>query len=360
MVHPPCFLYNMNTYFVDRGSKMYGPYEPHRLAEMVKAGKLLKQDRVIEEQPEVSSFMNKQISVGDVLKLHNINVVPDNEGSILEQARQVGSRIWFSKDIYKWSEIKKDSRLMLLGAIGLAPLVAMHLLPDVDIVTFYAIALYFSCIWGAFFYYMFKTKQVDFKLTAWLFFAVQVLMFFVWGLGINRLNLFYGLVDSDGFLSTSLGYVLGVGVTEELVKAIPLIYIAKRSKTPLVPQTMVFYGVMCGIGFGVYEGVEYQMDINRQLDYNSSFFMNIARLTSLPFFHSMCTGLAGYFISFAVLKPRYRQFLYFLAIAMPAVLHGLYDTFAESILSLFFGVSVVLLLNYYVNNDKAVQQALNE
>ena len=86
----------------------------------------------------------------------------------------------------------------------------------------------------------------------------------------------------------------------------------------------------------------------------------ISNQLTLPFFHSMCSGLAGYFISFAVLKPRYRQFLYFLAIALPAVMHGLYDTFAESVLSLFFGVSVVLLLNYYVNNDKAVQSALNE
>lgn len=360
MVTSPLFFYNMKTYYVDRNSKMYGPYEPQQLAEMVKIGKLLKQDRVVEEQPAVSTFMDKKISVGDVLNLHNIKVAVDNEGSLLEQAKQVGSRIWFSKDIYKWSEIKKDSRLMLLGIIGLAPLVAMHILPDIDIVTFYAIALYFSCIWGVFFYHMFKTKQVDLKLTAWLFFAVQVLMFFVWNMGLNRLNLFYAFVDNGGLISNSLGYILGVGVTEELVKAIPLIVIATRAKKPLIPQTMVFYGVMCGIGFGVYEGVEYQMEVNRQLDYNSSFFMNIARLTSLPFFHSMCSGLAGYFISFAVLKPRYRQFLYFLAIAMPAVLHGLYDTFADSILSLFFGFSVVLLLNYYVNNDKAVQQALNE
>ena len=116
----------------------------------------------------------------------------------------------------------------------------MHILPDIDVVTFYAVALYFSCIWGVFFFYMFKTKQVDLKLTASLFFAVQILMFFVWGLGLNKLNIFYALLGNDGFLSNSLGYVLGVGVTEELVKAVPLILVANRSKTPLVPQTMVF------------------------------------------------------------------------------------------------------------------------
>ena len=351
----------MDSYYVDRGKKVYGPYTAQRLAELVKIGQLLKQDHVVEEGgAAAASLMDRKLSVGDVLKAHNLKVTPENEGSFIEQLRNVGSRIWFSNDMFKWSEVRKDTRLLLLGMIGLAPLVAMHILPDIDVVTFYAVALYFSCIWGVFFFYMFKTKQVDLKLTASLFFAVQILMFFVWGLGLNKLNIFYALLGNDGFLSNSLGYVLGVGVTEELVKAVPLILVANRSKTPLVPQTMVFYGVMCGIGFGIYEGVEYQMEVNRQLDYNSSFFMNIARLTSLPFFHSMCSGLAGYFISFAVLKPRYRQILYFIAIAMPALLHGLYDTFADSILSLFFGFAVVVLLNFYVNNDKAVQSALNE
>ena len=125
---------------------------------------------------------------------------------------------------------------------------------------------------------------------------------------------------------------------------------------------MVFYGLMCGIAFGVYEGVEYQTEVNVNFEYSDAFFYNIMRLTSLPFFHAMCTGLAGYFISFAVLYPRYRRLLYFYALSMPAIMHGLYDTFCgiSTILAVLFAFAIALLLNYYQQNDKFVQSLLKE
>ena len=83
----------------------------------------------------------------------------------------------------------------------------------------------------------------------------------------------------------------------------------------------------------------------------SAFFMNIARLTSLPFLHAVWCGIAGYFIAFANLYPKYRLSLYFLAIAVPATLHGIYDTFCDSALGLFIAlpitfVGVILLMTY--------------
>ena len=119
MCSSPLFYTSMNSYYVSRGKKMFGPYEPKRLAELVKIGQLLKQDCVVEESPYGNQITDKKVSVGDVLKQHQIAVTPESEGSILEQARNIGSRIWFSRDIFKWSEIRKDSRLMLLGNIFL-------------------------------------------------------------------------------------------------------------------------------------------------------------------------------------------------------------------------------------------------
>ena len=54
-----------------------------------------------------------------------------------------------------------------------------------------------------------------------------------------------------------------------------------------------------GIAFGVFEGVQYQVTINAQMDYTSAFYSNIARLTSLPFLHAIWCAIAGYFIAFA-------------------------------------------------------------
>ena len=211
------------------------------------------------------------------------------------------------------------------------------------------IALYFSCIWGLFFYYLFKTSQVSLKTTILVFFITQIFVFVAWDFwGIVRLNPFYALIDTI-FPLNVVGYTLGVGVTEELVKAIPLLIIYRSAKDPLLPQTLVYYGLMSGIAFGVYEGVQYQMGVNAQLDYASAFFMNIARLTSLPFLHAIWCGIAGYFIAFANLYPKYRISLYFLALAVPAALHGLYDSLCGVLMVLAVVVTfigVILLMTY--------------
>jgi len=62
-------------------------------------------------------------------------------------------------------------------------------------------------------------------------------------------------------------------------------------------------------------------------------------------------GIAGYFISFANLYPKYRKSLYFLAICIPAILHGCYDTFCSSLLGMVVAVpimvgSVILLMTH--------------
>ena len=93
------------------------------------------------------------------------------------------------------------------------------------------------------------------------------------------------------------------------------------------------------------------MGVNAELEYSSSFFMNIARLTSLPFLHATWCAIAGYFISFANLYPKYSISLYFLAIAIPAVIHGLYDTFCGSYLGMLIAlpitfVGVIMLMTY--------------
>ena len=103
---------------------------------------------------------------------------------------------------------------------------------------------------------------------------------------------------------------------------------------------MVFYGLMSGIAFGVFEGVQYQITVNAQQTYDVSFFLNIARLTSLPFLHACWCGIAGYFLSFANLYPKYRRGLYTLALCVPAVIHGLYDALSD-----YWLVSLIMVFN---------------
>ena len=285
-------------------------------------------------------------TVREVLKRNGMKPRVVHEGSLGQQLRKIGSDLIFPKEALTKRQWMNDKTLLVLALVGLFP-TCMLLLPMPEIGVFYVMALYFSCIWGLFFYYLFKTPQVTLKTTISVFFLTQLFVFVVWDVfGLVRFNPFYSLTASP-FPIDLLGFVFGVGVTEEFGKMVPLLIINRKSKEPLYPRTLVFYGLMSGIAFGVFEGVQYQVTFNTQLDYTSAFYSNIARLTSLPFLHAIWCAIAGYFVAFANLYPKYRRSLYFLALAIPAVFHGLYDTFCQSsifialILS-FLGVFVLM------------------
>jgi RsiW-degrading membrane proteinase PrsW (M82 family) len=247
-------------------------------------------------------------------------------------------------------EWRHDKKMLMLSLIGLTP-VLLSRLAFTSFLTFYSIALYFSMIWGLFFFYLFKTPQVKTKTAIGLFFMLQLFVFIVWDIlnlpswyGINQL---YAYTKTNSFILRLTGYIFGVGVIEETVKAIPLLLILRNAKEPYIPLSLVFYGLMSGIAFGVFEGVQYQMTENIKLDYSTAFFMNIARLTILPFLHAIWTGIAGYFIVSANMYHKYRFVLYFMAIFVPAVIHGLYDALGWSSLGmLFILLSVMLLMSY--------------
>ena len=333
-------------YYILRNNQQFGPYSPDVLKTYVEDGKILKHDKAcLASNPQTIQ------TVGYFLKANGYNVKIKHKGAMFRQLKDIGRELILPGNIFSWKEIRKDSRLLWLALLGLAPAFLIRFFSASPMITFYVISLYFSTIWGLFFFYFFKTPQIKTKTTIALFFILQVVVFVVWDIlrlpAWPGINVLYDFTESANFLLKLIGFILGVGILEEAVKAVPLLLILHRAKEPYIPQSMVFYGLMSGIAFGVFEGVQYQMTFNTQLDYSSAFFMNVARLTSLPFLHAVWAGMAGYFLSFANLYPKYRLSLYFLAIAIPAVIHGLYDTLGWSIPGLLLTLlSVVLLMSY--------------
>lgn len=152
--------------------------------------------------------------------------------------------------------------------------------------------------------------------------------------------------------------LFGVALHEELCKAAVILWLVRRPGSILMPQTVVFYGMISGLGFGIYEGVNYQQTVNRQQGVDTAYFLNVARLTSLPFLHAIWTGIAAYFIAFAGLVPKKRFGLWVIAIVTPAILHGFYNLCGWNILGLSFGLLSVILLMTYLSNCLAFQQHL--
>ena len=348
------------NYFVIRNGTHFGPYDVDTLCDMVNRGRVLTCDMAqIDGQP-----YDGRLTVGDCIRREGRKVRLRNAGSTMTQLNAIGSQILLPRSDVSRLVWKDDSKLLVMTSVGLLP-IFVEIFANSTLLTFYLISLYFSVIWGLFFWYLFKTKQVSLKSAISTFFLTQGFVFLAWDvLGIVRLNPFYIFNADGGLLNRALFYVGGVGVTEELAKAVPLFVIIFRARQPIIPQTMVFYGLISGIAFGVFEGVQYQLTVNAELDYGASFYMNVTRLTTLPFAHALWAGIAGYFISFSQLYPIYKWALRFLALAIPALLHGIYDiSCGYDVLGLPFRVAILffsaLLLMTYLKRGKDLQAQLS-
>ncbi|HTD67242.1 MAG TPA: PrsW family glutamic-type intramembrane protease, partial [Candidatus Limnocylindria bacterium] len=164
---------------------------------------------------------------------------------------------------------------------------------------------------------------------------------------IPPLSWMHGWTKSYRLPTRMAGYLFGVGIPEELCKAAVLFFLAQR-RVLLPPQSMLFYGLMSGLGFGIYEGVGYQTGANLNTGSMGAYYLNnMLRLTSLPFLHAIWSGIAGYFIGFAFQYPQRKAGLLVVAIALPSLLHGLYDV-ANHALALVFATLSVLALYLYL------------
>lgn len=342
----------MNIYII-RNNQQYGPYDEQTLLSYVNSGQILLPDKA------VAVGENQQQTVKYYLKLANLKVQRQDKGNILSQISAIGSELLFPRTTLFSKQFLSDQRFLILALVGLFPMLIMQI-PLGGFFVFYEVSLYFSIIWGFFFYDCFKTPQVGLKTTLAVFFITQLFVFTAWGTGLPNLNPFYAFVETL-FPLNVVGYTLGVGITEEFAKAIPLLIILYRAKEPLIPQTVVYYGLISGIAFGVWEGVEYQMTVNAEQEYTVSFYLNILRLTSLPFLHACWCGIAGYFLAFANLYPKYRKGLYVLAFTIPALIHGLYDSISGwPIVSLFMVFIGLMLLMVYLKQGVNYQSRLRQ
>jgi RsiW-degrading membrane proteinase PrsW (M82 family) len=343
--------------YIIRNNQRFGPYDEATILSYVNEGKILLHDTAYSQDDS-----NDIETVGYFLKRAGYKHHILHKGNLFQQIKLIGKELILPNTIFT-KEWLSDKKMLMLALIGLAPAFLIRF-TFASFLTYYSIALYFSIIWGLFFFYLFKTPQIKTRTTISLFFILQLFVFILWDIlqlpSFPGINILYACIEADSVFVRAFGFIFGVGVLEETVKAIPLLLIIRRAKEPYIPQSLVFYGLMSGIAFGVFEGVQYQMTINKELDYSNAFFMNLARLTSLPFLHAIWAGIAGYFIAFANLYPKYRLSLYFLAIFIPAVIHGLYDTLGWSILGLLLTLLSVILLMSYLKQGINYQSKLSK
>jgi protease PrsW len=345
---------------VQRGGQTFGPYTEQLAAQYLAAGTLLPQDLARDDASGGSQWIPLKTL------LANSSAASKASLSGLVSQTMANLKSFDLHLIFPWKEVTslrwvQDRKLIYLAAIGLGPAVALAVTGGQSL-SYWAIAFYFSSLWALFFYYLFKTKQVETWLCFTCFFVTGVVSIAVL-LVLQHLppwSFFYSMADSENLLTRSLGMLLGVAINEELCKAAVIFWLVRRPGSILMPQTVVFYGMISGLGFGIYEGVDYQQTVNRQQGVDTAYFLNIARLTSLPFLHAVWTGIAAYFIAFAALVPAKKHGLWVVAIVTPAFLHAAYNICGWNILGLATGLLSVILLMTYLSNCIAMQQHLKK
>jgi RsiW-degrading membrane proteinase PrsW (M82 family) len=130
----------------------------------------------------------------------------------------------------------------------------------------------------------------------------------------------------------------------------------RLEKTDPRPDLIMFYGLMSGLGFGIFEGIQYQMGENTRFDSSSTYLLNMLRLTSLPFLHAMWTAIAAYYLAHTRRYPERTKGLVVLAVVFPGVMHGLYDAFSAYTVSFLLAFLSVYLMNYYRTAGKEMPE----
>jgi RsiW-degrading membrane proteinase PrsW (M82 family) len=147
--------------------------------------------------------------------------------------------------------------------------------------------------------------------------------------------------------------VAGVGVIEESAKALPIwwLYIHKRNEDSL--STIVFLGCISGFAFGVAEAVNYSIDYalgltQGDLGFGDYLLAQMTRLITLPLLHAVWAGISGYFVALASVNRHVGKGLLLAGLLITASLHGLYDTFSDSMIGVAVAVlSIVIFISYY-------------
>ena len=255
---------------------------------------------------------------------------------------------------------------------------------------------FFCFFWAVFFFHIMKPETALWKtgLAYAVFTAfVGIPTLLLWQ-QVPLIKSFYSGVGYQGFLPQLLGFVLGVGLFEELCKVMPFFVINPRRYGLRTPGDGLVLGIMSGLGFALTEGVGYSINywqdnatisttavaktlmnfhggpelFTQQVDaltvklstvYGGIFLVQFVRLMIMPLLHAAWSGVVGYYVGYAWLRGQWGAM--FLGLFMVAGLHGLYDLFSGTIYCVIIAcVSVALLLSIMVHHHRAAASVAQE
>ena len=158
--------------------------------------------------------------------------------------------------------------------------------------------------------------------------AGAVISMVIWAFKLIAGSYDAALDPNANFFVSAFGFMIGVGLLEEMVKAIPLLWYT-NSVGNLSWRAAILWGLASGIGFGVSEGISYSADF-----YNGilSADIYVVRFVSCVALHAIWSASVAVFIYQqremveAAVTPWEWLNAAFTVVIVSTFLHGLYDT----------------------------------
>ncbi|MBR8838247.1 MAG: PrsW family intramembrane metalloprotease [Stigonema ocellatum SAG 48.90 = DSM 106950] len=266
------------------------------------------------------------------------------------------------------SELYSSNTVRLLLFFGLFPLAVRFIITTAGLEQIaWILGIYYSSIWGVVLYDLLKPTEFSWSNTLkcvlfTTFVGIPLLLFVQ---KVPPFSLLYTVTNEVGLTSRILGFVLGVGILEESCKALPVYLFLLRPGKLKDPLTSAFYGAMSGLGFAMAEGVGYSrmyalILAAGQSDFGSYILSNTIRFVSLPLLHAIWAGIVGYFLGLAAINPSRSGSIIFIGVAISAVLHGCYDTFAGDLLGFAILTFSILLFVAYLRRSKQMVDEMQQ
>jgi RsiW-degrading membrane proteinase PrsW (M82 family) len=229
----------------------------------------------------------------------------------------------------------------------------------------WALGLYFAVIWGFILNRVIKPARIERQIVLTTF-AFTALIGITLIPVIKELPIFaqlYAVKRSRDVGLQLIGYVFGVGLVEESIKALPLYFWFLIQKRPTTPREAAFAGVLSGLAFGIAEAVGYSIKYTNdqaagKLTPGIFLIAQFVRMISLPLLHAIWAGIVGYFIGLAAHFPAKQTPIVLLGLFSMAAVHGMYDTFSGSWFGFLLCVLSLVLFVMYVRSAEAITQQL--
>jgi RsiW-degrading membrane proteinase PrsW (M82 family) len=172
---------------------------------------------------------------------------------------------------------------------------------------------------------------------------------------------YYSALDPDsGFIESFIGFTFGVGLCEELVKLIPVVWLMKKASKKgeiLHLSGILLVGLASGVGFGVAEGIMYSAQFYNGIHGWDVYWVRFVTCVAL---HSTWTGIVALILwPFHVDEATKNEeeqpdtgFYMFILVIFSAILHGLYDTLlkkGEDFLAFVVAIATFVVFYYLLN-----------